>query len=61
MSASVHAARRHTLLAIWVALLGADRLDLLGGRGPVVLTPFLLLTPIVALRALMARRRRPAR
>ncbi|MDQ8145876.1 MAG: O-antigen ligase family protein [Gemmatimonadota bacterium] len=60
MSASVHAARRHTLLAIWVALLGADRLDLLGGRGPVVLTPFLLLTPIVAIRELMARRRRLA-
>lgn len=58
MSASVPAARRHTLLAIWVALLGADRLDLLGGRGPVVLTPFLLLTPIVALRELAARRRR---
>ena len=34
-------------LVLWVALLGADRIDILGGEGPVVLTPFYVLTPIV--------------
>ncbi|MFZ9899239.1 MAG: hypothetical protein ACO3F5_07345 [Gemmatimonadaceae bacterium] len=48
----------HTLLAVWVALLGADRIDLLGDGGPVVLTPFLVLTPVVVLVALRARHRR---
>ncbi len=35
------------LLVLWVALIGADRIDLLGGRGSFVLTPFLILTPLV--------------
>lgn len=43
------------LLMFWIALIGADRIDLLGGRGPVVLTPFLAVTPIVVL--VEARRR----
>lgn len=36
------------LLVLWLAGLGVDRLDLLGGAGPFLLTPFLLLTPLVA-------------
>jgi hypothetical protein len=35
------------LLLAWMALLSADRIDLLGGRGAFVLTPFLVLTPLV--------------
>jgi O-Antigen ligase len=35
------------LLALWVMLIGADRIDLLGGKGVFVLTPYLALTPIV--------------
>ena len=35
------------LLCLWIALLGADRVDMLGGALPVVMTPFLVLTPIV--------------
>ena len=34
------------LLAAWVAFLSADRIDFLGGAGPFVLTPFLILTPV---------------
>lgn len=40
------------LLPLWFALLAADRVDLLAGRGPFVLTPFLVLTPVVVLTAL---------
>jgi hypothetical protein len=35
------------LLVIWMALVGAVRLDLAGGSLPVTLTPFLVLTPLV--------------
>ena len=35
------------LLLMWMACLSADRVDLLGGRGAFVLTPFLVLTPLV--------------
>lgn len=35
------------LLVLWMALVGADRLDLAGGSLPVVLTPYLVLTPLV--------------
>lgn len=35
------------LLVAWVALVAADRFDFLGGMGPFVLTPFLVLTPMV--------------
>jgi hypothetical protein len=38
---------RDALLVLWIATLGADRVDLLAGSGPFLLTPFLLLTPIV--------------
>lgn len=34
-----------TLLSLWIALLGATRVDLLLGSGPLVLTPFLILSP----------------
>ena len=34
------------LLVAWVALLGADQIDLLGGEADFVLTPFLVLTPL---------------
>lgn len=35
------------LYVLWLALIGADRVDLLGGRGGFILTPFLVLTPLV--------------
>ena len=35
------------LLVLWMALIGANRLDLAGGSLPAVATPFLALTPIV--------------
>jgi hypothetical protein len=37
------------LFIAWMASLGADRIDLLGGRGPAVLLPFHVLTPLVLL------------
>lgn len=47
----------NVLVVLWVAFLGADRLDLLGGRGSFVFTPFFLLTAVSlgweGLRALM--------
>lgn len=45
----------NALLALWVALIGADRIDLAGGRGQFVLTPFLVLTPLVVLSELIRR------
>lgn len=48
---------RDLALVLWVALLGADRIDLLGGEGPIVLTPFYLLTPIVLWSEGLRRRR----
>jgi hypothetical protein len=38
---------RETLLVVWLALLGASRVDFLAGAGPFLLTPFLVLTPVV--------------
>jgi hypothetical protein len=43
------------LVALWFALLAADRLDLLAGGGPFVVTPFLLLTPALCVHALRQR------
>ena len=43
------------LLVLWVALMGADRIDLAGGRAGFALTPFLTLTPIVLLSELIRR------
>lgn len=48
------------LLAVWLALIGADRINLLGGFASFVATPYLALTPIVVLVEL-ARRRREGR
>ncbi|MHB1073943.1 MAG: hypothetical protein ACYC3Q_14195 [Gemmatimonadaceae bacterium] len=48
------------LLVAWVALLGADRLDLAGGRAGAVLTPYLVLTPLLVLAQWSDRRRRGA-
>jgi hypothetical protein len=47
----------NVLLALWIALIGADRIDLAGGHGPFILTPFLALSPLV-LVAEAARRQR---
>lgn len=44
-------------LILWVALIGADRIDLLGGAGPIVLTPYFLLTPLVIWQEALRRRR----
>lgn len=38
---------RDLLLILWIALIGATRIDFLGGAGPLVLTPFLMLSPLV--------------
>lgn len=35
------------LLALWVALISADRIDFAGGHGPFIVTPFLVLTPFL--------------
>lgn len=37
------------VLALWIALLGATRIDLLFGEGPLVLTPFLVISPVLVL------------
>jgi hypothetical protein len=51
------------LLALWVALIGADRIDFLGGHAQFVLTSFLILTPVVVLSELLRhlRQRHPVR
>jgi hypothetical protein len=43
------------LLIWWIALIGADRIDLLGGMAPFHLTPYLVLTPLVLLSELLRR------
>lgn len=35
------------LLVLWIALLAVDRIDFLGGEGGFILTPFLILTPLL--------------
>jgi hypothetical protein len=45
---------RNALLILWVALLGADRVNLLEGA-PFVFTPFLALTPVVVVAELLHR------
>lgn len=47
----------NTLVALWCMLLAADRVDVFAGAGPFVLTPFLLLTPLVVLCAIWTRAR----
>ena len=41
------------LLSLWIATIAADRIDMLGGHGAFILTPFLALTPIVVAGELM--------
>lgn len=43
------------LLIAWVALIAADRIDLLGGGGAFLLTPFIALTPFVVGSELLRR------
>jgi O-antigen ligase len=38
---------RTTIFVLWLATLGEDRVDLFGGAGPFMLTPFLVLSPIL--------------
>lgn len=45
------------LLAIWIALIGADRINLAGQNSPFILTPFLVLSPVVILGELVRRHR----
>lgn len=49
------------LLAMWFGLIAADRVDLAGGAAPFHLTPFLVLTPIVAVAELARRWRQRSR
>jgi hypothetical protein len=49
------------LLGLWIALVAADRIDLLGKHGAFVLTPFLALTPVVIASELARRRMRGRR
>jgi hypothetical protein len=49
------------LLLLWVALIGADRINLLGAHSAFVLSPFLLLTPMVFLGELVRRHRAGSR
>lgn len=35
------------IFVLWLALIGADRIDLLAGAAPLRLTPFLVLTPVL--------------
>jgi hypothetical protein len=50
---------RDWLLVLWIATLGTDRIDLLGGQGSFILTPFLAVTPLVVFSELtrLAERR----
>ena len=48
-------------LLLWTALIGADRINLLGAHSPFVLTPFLALTPAVVLIELRRRQRTGSR
>jgi hypothetical protein len=41
------------LISVWVALIGAERIDFLDGGGSFVLTPFLILSPLIILIGLV--------
>ncbi|MGH7618534.1 MAG: O-antigen ligase family protein [Gemmatimonadaceae bacterium] len=43
------------LLVLWIMLIGADRIDLLGGGASFILTPYLALTPIVVASEVIRR------
>ena len=61
--ASADSGFHDVLLIVWIALIGADRIDILGGHGPFVFTPYLALTPVVLASELLRRhfRQRPLR
>ena len=46
------------LLSLWIAAIAADRIDILGGHGAFILTPFLALTPFVVAGELARHRMR---
>jgi hypothetical protein len=48
-------AAHDALFVIWVALIAADRIDLLGGVGAFSLTPYIVLTPFVLASELLRR------
>ena len=37
------------VFSLWLALIGATRIDLLGSVGPLVMTPFLFIAPIIVM------------
>ena len=43
------------LLTLWAALMAADRIDFAGGRGGFLITPFIVLTPLVILSEIVRR------
>ncbi|HEX8208539.1 MAG TPA: O-antigen ligase family protein [Longimicrobium sp.] len=45
---------RDALLVFWIATMGADRIDLLGGGGPVTMPPYLVLMPLLLMLELPA-------
>ena len=45
------------MLALWIALIGADRIDFAGGHGAFIVTPFIALTPLVIMTELARRGR----
>lgn len=45
---------RDALLVFWIATMGADRIDLLGGGGPITLPPYLVLMPLLVMVELPA-------
>ena len=45
------------LISLWIGLIGADRINLLGKNSAFILTPFLVLTPLVILGELVRRHR----
>lgn len=51
----------NALLLLWIALIGGDRINLLGAHSPFLLTPFLALTPVVLVSELVRRARAGSR
>jgi hypothetical protein len=56
--ASRSGALHDALLIAWIALIAADRIDLFGGGGRLLFTPFLALTPLVVGSELLRRHMR---
>lgn len=53
-----HSSGHATLFVLWISLIGADRIDLLGGHGPFQFTPYLALTPLVIASEILRGHRR---